>query len=84
MDNFFSRDSGELGVSGKFSDRITWLDTYAVTSRQVREAMKKFQGDRKAPGPDGVLGGIISSSGGQLSDCWATCFTQCLREGLFS
>lgn len=62
---------------------FVWQEEYSVSRAEVRSAMSKFRKDKKAPGPDGIVGGIVSGSGGPLMDMWAECFTRCLREGMF-
>lgn len=62
---------------------FVWLPEYEVTCEEIRDCTKKLRGDKKAPGPDGFLGGIISASSDILLKVWVKCFTLCLKEGTF-
>lgn len=83
VDGLFPTDREELEGTRELGGRIEWTDEYSVTNAEVRDAIKRFHGDRKAPGPDGILGGIIAGSGNQWLEIWALCFSRCLRDGCF-
>lgn len=83
VDNLFPMDTVELTGTGEYPGVTLWLPEYEVTIREIREALKKFKGNKKAPGPDGVWGGVLSCSAACLMECWMSCFNTCLREGIF-
>lgn len=62
VDALFPMDLEELMRTGGYSGVVMWLSDYEVTVGEIREAMKKFRGNKKAPCPDGVWGGMLSHS----------------------
>jgi hypothetical protein len=60
-----------------------WSEEYAVSRAEVKEAIEKLNTDKKAPGPDGILGGVLSIFVTELIDPWCGIFTLCLRDGSF-
>lgn len=59
------------------------LQDFLVTSEEIRTSRKSLRADKKAPGPDGFLGGIISASSDIIINDWANCFSRCFSEGIF-
>lgn len=54
----------------------------AVTGLEVLQAARRI-GPGKAPGPDGVNGGLIKETMEMLGKSWCGCFTRCISEGCF-
>lgn len=81
VDTLFPVDNEEENRIVDPDPFFVWQEDYAVSRAEVRSAMAKFRGDKKAP--DGIVEGIVSGSSGPFMDAWANCFTGCLREGVF-
>jgi len=62
---------------------IIWQDDLQVTRLEVKKALEKVKGNKKASGPDGILGGVLASVSGEFWGIWSFCFTACLREEIF-
>nr|XP_012218038.1 PREDICTED: uncharacterized protein LOC105669575 [Linepithema humile] len=78
----FPDDTEEHVSINPLSDFV-WLEDFEVSSAELSRAFRKFRGNRRAPGPDGVLGGIIAGGAGHFMEVWRACFTACLKEGVF-
>lgn len=89
-----SREDLELIISGLFpSDNlqlnkpnqgnIAWIEEYGVTDSELKEATIKLNANKKAPGPDGIYGGIVKAVVPFLGESIKCCFNQCLKEGKF-
>ena len=61
---------------------VGWDEALAVTGKEVFVAVAKINVG-KAPGPDGISGRVVKSISIGLARMWTTCFTACLREGVF-
>lgn len=59
VDALFPTDRDEIDRDNNL-DRFMWLEDYKVSETEIKEAMTKYRGDKKAPGPDRILGGIDS------------------------
>jgi len=75
--------AGDLGYKDTSDARIVWINEYEIKESELKEAIKKLSADKKAPGPDGLLGGILSHSMGDILKTWRSCFNSCLQEGCF-
>jgi len=62
---------------------VEWDPQSRVTADEIRDAVSRIGGIRKAPGPDGINGRIIKLTTVLLMDLWSDCLTACLSEGLF-
>jgi len=63
--------------------RRTWKEDFTITQAELGEAAKRIKGDKKAPGPDGVRGGILKTIIAATGIIWIPFLTRCLREGIF-
>ena len=61
---------------------VGWDEALAVTGKEVFVAVAKINVG-KAPGPDGISGRVVKSISIGLARLWTSCFTACLREGVF-
>jgi hypothetical protein len=61
----------------------TQEDRVTVTQKEVKKVVKRIFNDRKAPGPDGIVGGIIKNSIESMVNSWARCFSGCMERGVF-
>jgi hypothetical protein len=62
---------------------LVWTRDEQVTVTEIRKANKRLFNDRKAPGPDGILGGVIKNSINTMENRWIRCFSECLKNGIF-
>ena len=62
---------------------VRWDDALAVTGEEISAAFARINID-KASSPDGIIGRIVKSTFDILIKRWMSCFTACLREGVFS
>lgn len=82
VDSLFPSDKLEIDRDHEQGNLI-WTEDYRVTEMEVKDAMAKCRGDKKAPDADEILGDIVSGTGGPLHGIGSDCFTQCLKEGVF-
>jgi hypothetical protein len=62
---------------------LVWTSNDQVTSREIREVTKRLYNEKKAPGPDGILGGIVKVTMNSMERVWTKCFSDCLERGIF-
>jgi len=61
---------------------VGWDEALAVTGEEVSVAVVRINVS-KAPGPDGISGRLVKDTSIVLARMWTSCFTACLREGVF-
>jgi len=61
---------------------VGWDEALAVTGEEVSVAIARINVG-KAPGPDGISGRLVKDTSIVLARMWTSCFTACLREGVF-
>jgi hypothetical protein len=79
VNNLFPKDKKVGNIHGP----LVWTEDKRVTLKEVKDANKKLHNDKKAPGPDGILGGVVKYSMEGLVSIWAKCYTECLKNGVF-
>ncbi|XP_011707944.1 PREDICTED: uncharacterized protein LOC105462792 [Wasmannia auropunctata] len=62
---------------------VMWEEDLEVTDEEILWAAGKMKHSGKAPGPDGIIGGVIREALPELVGPLMRCFTACLREGVF-
>jgi hypothetical protein len=48
-----------------------------------KKAAKRIFNDRKAPGSNGILEGVVKKSIDSVGNIWVRCFSKCLENGVF-
>jgi len=81
VSGLFPRDiSGQDNCN---QSNIVWLQEYEVTNSELKDTLIKLNANKKAPGPDGIYGGILKAATPFLNETIKLCFNKCLREGNF-
>jgi len=62
---------------------IIWQEEYQVTRLEILKALEKVKGNKKTPGPDGILEGVLVGVSGDFWRIWSSFFMKCLKEGFF-
>jgi hypothetical protein len=59
-----------------------WGEEHRITVEDLERAEKRI-GTKKAPGPDGIMGGVLKKTADLFFQRWLACFNRCLEEGHF-
>lgn len=59
-----------------------WISELEVSNDEILQVAKRLTG-RKAPGPDGIIGGILKLAMGELAPVVGSLMTDCLQTGQF-
>ena len=79
VETLFPSGAGGLHVA---ASPVQWDDALAITGEEIGAVFTRINLGR-APGPDGIIGRVIRNTSDILVKRWMSCFTACLREGVF-